>query len=910
MTDEPTLIGRDAELGALTGLLDGLPARGGAITVVGDAGAGKSALLAALAGRASDRGMRVLTIAGVPAEVQRPFGGLEALLRPILDGADGLPDVQRRALMTAFDRDGAAGGRPQQPFLLALATLNLVTEAAAARPVLIAVDDAQWLDQASQEVLAFVGRRVADDPVAVVVAARGGHSGPLLAAGLPVLELGRLDDASAREVLALQASDLVPADRELILRTAEGNPLALIELAVAIRARDGEAEAAAVPLGDRLREAFVERFAELAPAARDVLLVAAVDSTDDLAEILAAASELTGRRADVSTLTPAVTAGLVRLHGPHVVFRNPLTRSGVLQAESLERRRSAHAALASVLDTEPYRRTWHRAQAVSGFDDEVADELEAGHRLAGSALTAISALERSAELTSDPADRVRRLLLAAEQASGIGRADLVDRLVRAATREQLSDLDRARIQWLSEVSDDAPGGTERARRLCDMAETASEAGDTDLALHLLLAAATRCRRSAPDPRIPADIVRIAEGLADAADDPRLIAVLALAEPVRRGQSVAEHLALADAGRPDDPEALSLLGTAALAVGDLVRGAEFLERAETKLREQCCLGSLPQVLGLLSAVRIDLGYWDRVPAAAQEGRRIAEETGRQSWNLQLRVDDARAAGLRGDWEYALASVDELEHTPAIAMRDDLRADSQAARGYALMSAGRHAAAYEVLRTLFDAQGRYYDQRECFGALSLLAEAAVVAQHQDEARSVLAQMEHVGQLTTSPLLHLHLRHARAVLAEDVDAEPLYHAALDADLTAWPWPKARIEFVYGTWLKRQRRVAESREFLRSAILAFDLIGARTWAEQARAELRAAGERPMVTAQPGQAVRDALSAQDLQIARLAAEGLSNREIGARLFMSHRTVGSHLYRIFPKLGITSRSQLAEALRR
>ncbi len=911
-TPETAVVGRSVELGLLIKLLDDLPERGGATAVTGAAGIGKSALLAAVAREARARGMRVLEGAGVADESRLPFACLHSLLQPILDDARRLPAVQHNALMVAL---GYGEGPAPEQFLIAVAALNLVTEAASHRPVLIAVDDVQWLDQPTHDVLAFLVRRVADDPVAVVSTARRGHCGPLLAVGVPELDIPGLDDASARTLLAVHAADLSVADRERVLEAALGNPLALIELPIAIQAPDKAsvgADQSLVPLTNRLEDAFVGRFSELPQVDRDILLIAAVESTDELAEILAAASVLRGKAIDADALASAVTAGLVRADGARLAFRHPLTRSGVVHAESDDRRREAHAALAAVLDAEPYRRTWHRAQAITGLDDAVANELEAGYRTAlrrGSVLTAIRALERSAELTGDPAARVRRLLRAAEHAFGLGRADVVDRLVRSTSREKLSDLERAKVEWLREIfSDGTPGDAKRVLQMCDMARRADTAGDIDLAFKLLLGAALRSWWADTGPHARAEVVRVAEHLDVAAGDPRLIAVLGVAEPVLRGSAVVERLALAAAERLDDADALRLLGMAAHAVGDQVRSVEFLERAEAKLRDQGSLGLLPHVLGMLSAVRIDLGYWERVPAATEEGRRIAEETGQPVWSEGQLVNEARAAGLRGDWEDALALADEAERTPAIAALDDLRACAQLARGFALISAGRHGAAYEALRLLFDLRGRYYDQRERFSGLSFLAEAAVVAQRRDDARSVLAEMERVGKITTSPLLHVHLRHARAVLADDAVAEALYRDAIDADLAAWPWPKARIEFAYGAWLRRQRRLLESREVLRSAQLAFELIGAPGWAEQAREELRAAGERPVASRRADLTAKGALSAQELQIARLAATGLSNREIGLRLFMSHRTVGSHLYRIFPKLGITSRSQLADTL--
>jgi DNA-binding CsgD family transcriptional regulator len=247
----------------------------------------------------------------------------------------------------------------------------------------------------------------------------------------------------------------------------------------------------------------------------------------------------------------------------------------------------------------------------------------------------------------------------------------------------------------------------------------------------------------------------------------------------------------------------------------------------------------------------------------------------------------------------------EHSPVLRDLNDLRCGLQLARGYALISQGRHGDAVDALLQVFDPGRPVYHQRERFAGVMFLAEAAVHAGRTGEARAVVADLERVAAVTPAPLLRVQLSYARPVLASDADAEELFRAGLGQDLARWPWARARLELAYGSWLRRQRRAAESRQPLRAAQVTFDMIGATSWAEQARAELRAAGER---TAARGPAAQASLSAQELQIARLAATGLSNREIGEHLYLSPRTVGSHLYRGFPKLDITSRAQLAARL--
>jgi DNA-binding CsgD family transcriptional regulator len=663
-----------------------------------------------------------------------------------------------------------------------------------------------------------------------------------------------------------------------------------------------------LPLTAHLECAFAGRVFELPRETRDAVLVAAVDALDELPEILAATSVLAGGEVRIDALEPAARAGLVQFDEMHVRFRHPLVRSAVLQAETAPRRRAAHAALAEVV-TDPYRRTWHRAHVLVAPDDDVADGLEENHRTAlrrGSGSSAIWALERSAQLTTDPARRVRRLLLAAEHAFGLGRRDKVDRLLDAASQLPLSDLDRARMEWLRDIFDDGvPGDAGRVFELCAIAGRSAEAGDDDLALNLLHGAALRCWWADAGPAAGGRVVAMLDQLPRLADDPRYVAALALAEPFLQAVRVTNRLSRVVVESVDDANALRLFGMAAHTVGDPVRAIDFLSRAETKLREEGRLGLLSQVLTLEVAQHLELGGWDAADAADAEARRLARETGQSLWSNGSMVLEACLAGLRGDNERAQALAGEIEQLAFHRRLNPLLKAVQLARGYGWLAARRYSEAFDALARIFDPADPSCHAVERAHGLMFLAEAAVHAGRVDDARKIVAGLDDVA-LTPSPMLRVHLSYARAVLADDADAEPLYLEALGEDLVRRPWARARLELAYGSWLRRQRRVAESRPLLRAAHTTFNVIGATAWAEQAQHELRAAGERSLVSVQAG---HDLLSPQEMQIAQLAADGLSNREIGERLFLSHRTIGSHLYRIFPKLGITSRAQLAARLR-
>jgi DNA-binding CsgD family transcriptional regulator len=900
------LVGRDSELAVLAAMIDQIGDRGRSVLVLGDAGVGKSSLLSATAEYGRVAGLLVLEATGVEAEAQLPFAGLHQLLRPVLGSLSQLPDVQRHAIDAAL---GAGSAAPPERFMIALAALNLIADAAASKPVLVVVDDVQWLDRPTQEVLAFVARRIGSDPVVLVGAGRSGGEGLLTSADLTELHVGELDDASARGLLATYAGDLGIADRERILKEAQGNPLALIELPAAFRTAVGEGREPprpSLPLTARLERAFAARLPDLPRPARDAVLVAAVDSADDLREVLAGASLLAGNRITAAALEPAAAIALIRFDDRRVRFRHPLVRSAVIAAETPARRDAANLALAEVLAGDPYRSIRHRAQAITGPDDDVAAELEATHLTSlrrGSATEAIWALERAAELTSDLPLRGRRLLLAAEHAFGLGQADLVDQLLARAARLPLSTLEAARMEWLREIfHDGVPGDPARVLELCDMASRALAAADTDLALNLLLGAALRGWWSDTGPEARACVVSAVEKVRGEQDDARHLAVLAVADPLRQGSRVIERLHAVVLESVADPARLWLLGMAAHAVGEPDRAADFLARAESKLRADGRLGLLSQVLTLQVLDNVELGDWGKADAALLEGRQLALETGQSIWDIGTQTLTAIMAALHGDNAVAQSVATEAEHAANGRRLNDLLSCVQLARGIGLTTAGEHGAAYEALRRMFDPHDAAFHPTERFHGLAFLADAAVRAGRVAEAREVVSGLEDDATITTSATLHRHLSYARAVLARAEDADELYLRALQADLVRWPWLRARIELAYGSWLRRRRRVAASRAYLRSAQATLDLIGAASWAERARAELRAAGERALSVAP---AALSSLSAQELQIAKLAAQGLSNKEIGQQLYLSPRTVGSHLYRIFPKLDITSRTELA-----
>ncbi|MFD3457774.1 ATP-binding protein [Streptomyces sp. NPDC058691] len=824
------LVGREREVAALASLIERRPPRGAVLLMLGDPGIGKSSLLHEAESRGRARSLRVLRLAGVECEAAFPFAGLHQMVGPVLDHLSPLPQHEREALLTAF---GLAEGPPPDPFLINLAVVDLLAAVADDGPVLVLADDVQWLDAQSHEALTFVARRVAG-PVVIIAVMRRGHTGPFLQAGFPVLTVGGVDDDAAAQILSAHAPALSPAERRRIQREALGNPLALRELPIAMAAAPSTA-LRPLTLSDRLENAFAGRGAELPSATRDALLVAAVDPADSLAEILLGTSSLRGEPVTAEVFDPAQAVGLVSVEGDRVAFLHPLMRSGILQAESLARRQSAHRALADTLD-DVYRRTWHRAQSIVGPDDPIADALEANAAQAlsrGAVFSAIDDLERSAELTSCSALRGHRLVMAAGHAFGMGRDDMVQSLLQSADRTDLTDLDRARMEWLGEMFDHAPEGAARVNELCDLAVRSAPA-DPDLALDILMAAALRCWWADTGSAARARVVACVDRLPETAGDPRHLAALSGVEPVLRARQIIEALTRTPWG--DDGDALLVLGLAAHAVGHMTLAAEFVDRSEVTLRRQGRLGLLSQVLATQSWTHVLLGDLVRAADMAEEARRLAAETGQPAWATATQVADVLLHALAGDTQEVLRRVTdaELHETRG---RNLILSVLQLARGLVSLTAGRNRDAYRTLRALFDPADPVFHQRNSFASLMFLADAAVRAGHREEAHDLVVELEVIARVTPSELLHVQLSYARAVLAPDGDAEDFYLAALRQDLSRWPYARAKLDLAYGSWLRRQGRVPLARSLLTSAQSTFDRIGALPGGDEARLELRATG-------------------------------------------------------------------------
>ena len=903
--DRAPLLGRATEIEVLRGLLDNVEHAGAALVLLGDPGIGKSRLLSEGIALAKDRQMNVLATSGVQSEARLAFGGLQQLLRPVRSQATNLTAAHEPALEAAL---GLGDDQPPEHFRIALAVLDLLSEAATDRPLLLVAEDAHWLDQPSVDVLGFVARRLESDPIVLLAAARDGYLSGFGAGELPELRLQPLDPQSADRLLTDSGDHLPTPDRARILREAAGNPLALAELpSTADRLHDDHLMPNLVPLTERLERAFAARAADLPLETQLLLLVAALSDSESLSEVLEAGGLVSDRPVGVEALQPAADVAMVDLDERTVRFRHPLMRSAVGQAAPIERRCRVHEALAEVLAGEPDRRVWHRAALIGGTHEDVATELEAAARRArrrGATAVAVTATKRAAEL-GETSQRGRRLVAAAELAFELGQPDVVVPLLREIEPLRPGALERARLAWIAEMIDPKALDEERVTALMASADAAGQAGDTDLQTDLIWLVVSRAWYGSPSPTTQRILREAPRRLSAPGDDLRGLAIQLTADPFGLTAQLSTRLRKAAAERSYTTEEALHLGPAAVVVGEFESASVFLGAAAEGLREEGRLGLLPRILALQATVTALLADWTTARPAADEVRRLANELNEPVFAAAGDFAASLIAGMRGDEDAAERAATRIEAIALPAKVNVLVAQAQFGRIVAALGAGRPAEAYELAERIFDPLDPAHHPLMAPWVIGDLAEAALQADQVAAGRERLAQIEATVGPSPGAWIALNLRHARAVLAEDDDATECFGAALGGDLGGWPYQRGRLLLAQGRWLRRRRDIAKSRGPLRSARDAFDALGCAAWADQARRELRASGES---SRRRDPSLRDELTAQELQIAHLAAEGLSNREIGEKLFVSPRTVGTHLYRIYPKLGISARGELASVL--
>ena len=904
----PAFRGRSSERQALERLLEDARASRSAVLVIrGEAGVGKTALMRYAADRAS--GFRVAQISGVESEMELPFAGLHQLCVPLLGRLDALPAPQQDALRVAL---GVAAGAAPDRFLVGLATLSLLAEVAEEQPLLCLVDNLQWLDGASAQVLGFVARRLLAEPLAVVFAAREPSDERELS-GLPELRLEGLGQEDARALLAtVVPGRLDERVRERIIAEARGNPLALLALPRGMSAAE-LAGGFGRPGTGSIEDEFQRQLEPLPAATRRLLQLAAADPVGEPLLVWRAAAQL---GIDPHAATSAVDAGLLEI-GAQVRFRHPCVRSAAYRSASPEERHALHAALAQATDPQldPDRRAWHRAQAMPAPDEQVAEELErsAGRALARGGIAAAAAfLENAAMLTPEPTRRARRLLAAARAERDAGALDAALELLAAVEAGPVDALQAAEIEQLrGEIAFDQRRVREAARLLVSAARRLDSL-DAELArtTHLkalgaamwagpdgLLEAAEAARAAPPGPDPPRTVDLLVDAFAI-----RVTEGYAAAAPALR-QALEAVLALEVA--PDIGRWLWLTGSragavAALELWDADAWHVLATRQVQVARDMGALVLLQFGLQFLARSHLLAGDLAAAAQAIEEERAIADATGTSpvaytemtlaAWRgqetvtlelIERQVGDATARGIGRMLHFATYSASVLYN-----------------------GIGRYDAALDAARRAFEHDHLGYTP-------FVVPELAEAASRTGDAALVDAALEWMSART--PLtagdwaLGIEAR-VRALASEGDDAERSYRESIERlARTRVRVELARARLLYGEWLRREGRRVDAREQLRVAREALLAMGADGFAERARHELLATGEKVRKRRDD---TRDELTPQEQHIARLARDGLTNPEIGAELFLSPRTVEWHLKKVFAKLGISSRRALRDTLPR
>ena len=902
------LTDRDGERDVLDRLVDAVRAGESRVLVIrGDPGVGKTVLLDYLAERAG--GCRVARAAGVHSEMELAFAGLHQLCAPMLDYLDRIPVPQRDALRTAL---GLAAGPPPDRFLVGLAVLSLLSEVAGDQPLICLIDDEHWLDQASEQTLGFVARRLAADPVALVFSAR--DPGAELA-GQPELVVEGLRADHARALLdSALAGPLDARVRDLIVSETRGNPLALLELPRGLTPAElaGGFGLPATQLTSRIEASFGRQLDALPAQTRRLLQLAAADPSGDRSLLWRAAGRLDlGFQAGV----PAMEAGLVEFDG-RVRFRHPLARSAAYRSASRAERQQLHAALAAVTDSQldPDRRAWHLAQAVPDKDEEVAAELErsAGRAQARGGVAAAAAfLERAALLTGNPARRAGRALAAAQAKVHAGAAGAARDLLAMAEAGPLSDLEQARLELVRARLVSATSRGADAPLLLLRAAQRLEGIDISLARATYLdavAAAIYAGRLASPGGSTMEVARVAAAAPPPPDRPRPPDLLldGLTALFTRGYTAAlpllrQAVAAAEESTPADeePHWLWLACVMASHVWDDERWELLSRRYIQLVRQLGALSELPLALDRRIRPLLFAGELTAAAALLDETRTVEDATGNPPWHYGA----LSLAAFRGNQATAAALIGSI-------MRDV----TQRGEGYGIACAEWANAVLSnglgLPRDAVVAAERAAEYHGDLGfyrwALVELVEAAVHSGMTETAADAYRRLTE----TTSPAgtdwaLGLAAR-SRALLSDGAQAEDGYREAISRlDRPQIRVELARAHLLYGEWLRRENRRADARSQLRTAYEMLDAMGLAAFAERARRELAATGET--VRARTVGTVT-ALTAQEAYIARLARDGRTNAEIGAQLFLSVRTVEWHLRKIFIKLGIGSRRELGTAL--
>ena len=907
------LAGRDGDLGVIRAFLDQASAGGAALLLTGEPGVGKTALLDAAQERAMAAGVRVLRAAGAQFEADVSFSGLTQVLLPLGEELAGLSAMQREALKVA---QGLTAGPPSDRLVVSNAALALLRQAAVAQPLLVILDDLPWLDRASSLVLGFAAGGLGGSRVGFLAAARTG-AGTFFDDGcLPEHEVRPLDGEAAAGLVSARFPELAPGVLRRILAEAQGNPLALLELPMTLDDPQRRARAALpsiLPLSRRLRALFTTQVSELPAPTRYLLLLAALEDTGDLAVVQAAAA---GRR-EIDDLAPAARAGLVYVQEDtgRLAFRHPLIRSTVLQLSVSEDVRRAHRALAAQLGDRPERQAWHLGNAALGPDEEVAGLLERVARemsRRGDAADAVAALLRSAHLSPRGTDRSQRLAEAACLSVTVtGELPRARRLL-ADARQAMPGIDRSLYASVAacHLLLNSDGGIDTVHGLL-VSAISKMTGPYDAAdpalmawLHTMFMVCSFGGRpelwppfdeiiTSLVPRVPADLDLLVRSYAD---------------PVRSAAPALDRLDAAISGlaAEQDHWRILIISSAAVYTDRLAGCRAALQRVASEGRDGSSVLPALSALTLLSLDAFMTGGWD-------EARRLAGECldAAQAHGLPLRAwmaHDLRAlvAAARGDYDAVRELTGQMIRwaVPRGIVQAQLAAHQ--AGSLAALGRGDFEEAYQEAAAISPPGILASHVPYALRVPMDLVEAAVRTGRHREAAAHVAAMRQAGLGRISPRLTMLTSASAALTAPAGQAGQLFAAALAVPgADRWPFDRARVQLAYGEQLRRVRASTEARTHLSAALTTFEALGARPWALRAGHELRAT--RLAAARAEGQGAV-MLTAQEHQVATLAAAGLTNKQIGERLYLSHRTVAAHLYQIFPRLGITSRAALRDAL--
>ena len=851
--------------------------------------------------------MHVLTARGVESESELPFAGLHQLLRPALNRLEDLPAPQSRALRGALGFIERAG---DDRFLISVACLTLLADLAERRPTLCLVDDAQWLDEPSADALLFVSRRLDAEGVVILFAAREGDETQFDSGPLPVLHLGGLNtDAAANLVAHRAGTGIAPRVRDLLVERADGNALALVEMPTALTAAQLAGEDAlphVLPLSRDVERLFLERVRRLPESTQQLLLVAAADDTGRLTTVVQAAEAL---GADGAALDAAEQSGLVVVRGSRLELRHPLVRSAVYQAAGRSERLAAHRALADALGTDDAdRRAWHRVAAALDSDEDALRQLDlAAERATARAghAAAARAYERAAELTVEPLMRGRRLVAAAVAASMAGRNSQAVALAEQAALAGAEPLDRAacaRVRGIAELQCGTPYKGSRIF-LAGAAELPED--ETEKALEML-AHAAESASLAGDPEGMREVSRAASKLSirDDKHSRFLFRFLSGLGPFSEGDAAGGPLleeAVALGEGDDDAQRVFWASAAAAFMGHLGRGSALAERAATLARQRGEVALVAHALASCAAYLLVENRYAEASADAEEAVRLGRQVGAENLTgLPLGVL-AVVAAIRGREEEAQQLADEVN---GFARERGLALPSAFAvwaLAHVDLAHGNWAAALERYDALSRVRPGFGHPLAAILTVPDRIESLVRLGRVEDATEALPAFE-LWASRAGAFAQCQLDSCRALVASPDKATRHFEDALRQADIARPFDLARIRLLYGEHLRRQRQPADARTHLRAAIETFERFDAVVWAERARNELRASGE---TVRRRGPSAIDQLTPQELQIARFVGDGLSNKDVAAQLFLSPRTVEYHLHKMFYKLGISSRTELA-----